>query len=233
MDRRIDSDMVAGLSLSFEDNNSNGFGGFSVVESNGFNVAPYVGMRLSETWSMDASLGVGVLDNDNQIDVLNGRYSAQRYSAAVNLTGHYTNGEIQFRPKVSLSYIHLRNEAYQLSGVVSGTPITLQVGETKLNYGVTEALVEVNKVVKLSDGKIVVPYAEMGARYEFSRPNGGQRLTFDLKLDTPSAWSGSLRVGARALVTRATFFEASLGYLSIGQKDLDVMEARLFLSHAW
>lgn len=35
------------------------------------------------------------------------------------------------------------------------------------------------------------------------------------------------------LLARATFFEASLGYLSIGQKGLDVMEARLFLSHAF
>jgi hypothetical protein len=116
---------------------------------------------------------------------------------------------------------------------VIGTPVTLQVAENKFNYGVTEAVVEVNRVISLSNGKMVVPYAELGARYEFERPNGGQMLAFDLTTATPSAWTGSLRVGARALVTRTTFFEASLGYLSIGQQGLDVIEARLFLSHAF
>jgi len=232
-DRRISNDFVAGVSLSVEDNSSTGFGGASQVDSNGVNIGPYIGMRLSDAWAMDASLGFGRIENDNQIAVLKGRYTAQRYSAAVNLTGQYAVGEMQWRPKVSVSYTHLRNEAYQMSGVVIGIPVTLQNAENKFNYGVTEATLEVNKIISLSEGKIVVPYAEFGARYEFDRPNGGQMLAFDLTLATPSAWTGSLRLGARALVTRATSFEASLGYLSIGQKGLDVMEARLFLSHAF
>jgi hypothetical protein len=79
----------------------------------------------------------------------------------------------------------------------------------------------------------VVPYAEMGASFAFERPNGGQVLTGTLATAAPSAWSGLLRAGARALVSRSTFIEASAGYLSFAQNGLNVWEGRLFLSHAF
>jgi hypothetical protein len=78
-----------------------------------------------------------------------------------------------------------------------------------------------------------VPYAELGASYQFERPNGGQLLTGTLSTAVGSPWSGLLRTGARVLVSRSTFVEASLGYLSFTQNGLDVWEARLFVSHAF
>lgn len=72
-----------------------------------------------------------------------------------------------------------------------------------------------------------------GANYAFIRPQDGGILTSDLRLASTSAWLGSLRVGARALVSQAMFVEASAGYLSLGQDDNDVWEFRLFLSWAF
>jgi len=50
---------------------------------------------------------------------------------------------------------------------------------------------------RTSGGKLLVPYAELGVRYEFERPNDGQILTGDLKFATPSPWSGLLAWAAR------------------------------------
>ena len=78
-----------------------------------------------------------------------------------------------------------------------------------------------------------MPFAELGANYEFERPNGGQILTGDLKEATPSPWSVSLRGGARMLLTNALQLEASAGYLSFGQDGLDIWEGKLHLSYAF
>jgi outer membrane autotransporter protein len=232
-DRRVKADLVAGVSLSLEDNRSEGFGGAMVNESNGFSIGPYIGYRLTPEWSMDASLGFGRLENDNRIDVLSGRYTTNRYSASVNTTGQYMMGEYQLRPKASVSYSYFDNGAYSMSGTVIGLPVTLQVAKNSFDYGVTEAGAEVSRVFKMSGGTVVVPYAEFALRYEFERPNSGQILTGNLTYATPSPWVGSLRAGARALVSRDTFIEASIGYLSLWQNGLNVWEGRLFLSRAF
>ena len=75
-----------------------------------------------------------------------------------------------------------------------------------------------------------MPYAEIGATYEFDRPNGGQILTADLLLATPSAWAGTLRAGARMLLNNSVQVEASGGYLSFGQSGLDIWEGKFQIS---
>ena len=77
------------------------------------------------------------------------------------------------------------------------------------------------------------PFAELGVRYEFERPNDGKILTGNLTLQDTSPWAGQARLGVRTLLSRQMFVEAGLGYLSIGQKDLDVVEGRVFLSVAF
>lgn len=109
-------------------------------------------------------------------------------------------GETQLRPKLSLSYAHFSNGSYDMGGVVAGIPVALRVAADSMNYGVAGAAVEVNRVVRTSGGTIVVPYAELGANHAFERPNDGQILTGNLTLATPSAWSGTSCIGARALV---------------------------------
>jgi hypothetical protein len=58
-------------------------------------------------------------------------------------------------------------------------------------------------------------------------PNGGQILTADLALATPSAWSGT---GARMVLNNSVQVEASGGYLSFGQSRLDVWEGKFQVS---
>jgi hypothetical protein len=72
-----------------------------------------------------------------------------------------------------------------------------------------------------------MPYVELGANYEFARPNGGRILTGDLSLATPSPWSYSIHGGARTLIWKTVLIEASAGYLSFGQRGLDAWEGLL------
>ncbi len=64
-------------------------------------------------------------------------------------------------------------------------------------------------------------------------PNGGEILTADLSLATPSAWSGTLRAGARMLLNNSVQIEATGGYLSFGQSGLDIWEGKLHVSYGF
>ena len=48
-----------------------------------------------------------------------------------------------------------------------------------------------------------------------------------------SAWSGTPRLGVKALVTKATLVELGAGNLSVGQNGLHSWEGRLYVSHAF
>jgi hypothetical protein len=88
----------------------------------------------------------------------------------------------------------------------------------------------VNRPWAASDDLLVMPYGRAGIRYDFERPNDGQLVTPDLEPVTPSAWSGNLRLGVKALVNKVVIVDASAGYLSFGQNGLDVWQGRLAVS---
>ncbi|MBU8977504.1 autotransporter domain-containing protein [Lysobacter sp. MMG2] len=231
-DRRYDNDVVAGLLVSYETNESNGFDGNLRQETDGYGIGAYIAQALSPRWAMDASAVHAWLSNDTRIAVLDGSYDSTRVSLALNTTGQYQAGEFTLRPKFTLSYSHYDNDAHPLSGVVFDTPIALQVAQDSFDNGTIEGHLEVSRTVHTASS-IVIPYGELGASYAFIRPQDGGILTSDLRLASTSAWLGSMRVGARALVSQAMFVEASAGYLSLGQSDNDVWEFRLFLSWAF
>jgi len=51
--------------------------------------------------------------------------------------------------------------------------------------------------------------------------------------EATSAWTGTLRLGVKALVAKDSLVEFGVGYLSLGQKGLDAFEVRLYWSHAF
>jgi outer membrane autotransporter protein len=230
-DRSLSNDLVAGVSLEVIHSRSNGFNNGMTSDSNGFVIAPYIGYQLSRNWAIDAYLGYGRTDNNQQIAVLEGDYTAQNYSVSIFANGQYPLGKAFVRPKVSLYYAHTRADGYDMSGSIFNTPISLRMPKSSYNYGIVETSAEVNRTFTTSGGTPVMPYAELTARYEFERVNDGDILTGNLSQASTSPWSGALRFGARAMLTRSTNFEASAGYLSLGQNGLDVWEFKLFLSH--
>lgn len=234
IDRRVGSDLIAGVQLSFLDSRTSGFSDLWQLESSGFNVGPYLAYRFSPQWTANASLLFGRSESENQIDAISGRNKTNTYSLNLSATGQYALGEgYQLRPTFSVYYSRADSADYELSGTIAGIPIALPVSGGTSNFGLAEAKAELNRSFRSSGGTPIVGYMELGVQYAFERPGDGKILTGDLTLASTSPWNGTLRAGARALVSRSTFLEASIGYLSIGSNDLNVWEGRLYLSHAF
>jgi hypothetical protein len=233
VDRRFGANIIAGLSLSLDHSDSDGFGGAMTSQTQGFLVGPYVAHRLSNHWAADASIAWGRDQTDTQLDVLQGNYKADRTTFAFNANGQYEFDRTLVRPRLSVYYAHLSNDGYALKGGVAGQSVTLAMPKASSNYGMAEASGEVTQVFTQAGGSVVAPYARLAVRYEFERPNDGEVLAGDLSMARTSPWGGSLRVGARALADRATMIEAEAGYLSLGQSGLNVWELRLYVSHAF
>ena len=135
-------------------------------------------------------------------------------------------------PRISVSHTQFRDNAHELSGTLAGAPASVPIEEIKIGSGMAEAAVEVTRGYR-AGGAVWYPFAEIGVRYAFDRPNDGRILSGSLTLEETSPWSGLVRAGVRTLVTKQMFLEAGVGYLSLGQKDLDVVEGRVFLSIAF
>ena len=232
-DHRLNQDLAVGLMTIFERNRSSGFNDEWKVRSDGFSVGPYVAYRLNPQWSIDSSLGIGVLNNENQISVLKEEYETQRYALSMSATGQYNVDEVLLQPKFSLSYTHFRNEDHLMKGNVLGTPVTLNIEQQNFNYGVVESSLQISRGYTTDDGKVWFPFAEVGLNNEFDRPNDGLMITGDLSQEKSSAWTGTLRTGMQALLTPNTYIETSVGYLSLGQNGLDIWEGRLFFSYGF
>ena len=129
-----------------------------------------------------------------------------------------------------MTYGHVDTDAYDLEGNVLNIPISVRFPDDSFNFGVAELSAEFSRIYAFDNGMTVMPYAEIGAVYEFDRPNDGQILTADLALVTPSAWTGTFRAGARMQLSNSVQVEASGGYLSFGQSGLDIWEGKFQVS---
>jgi hypothetical protein len=233
LDRRITSNFVLGMSLSFEDNMTGGYGGFFSASSRGFSFGPYAALTLSPNWAVDVSLAYGRLSNKIALAVLDGDYLSQRLSANVNLHAQYDLDILAVRPRLTGNYIKTFSDAYDMQGSIVGQALSVTYGSADYDYATIELAAEFNRLFTMKNGDRLMPFAEVGAIYEAVRPNGGQILSSDLLLVTPSPWSFQARAGVRMLLSDAVLLEARAGYLSFGQSGLDVVEGRLHVSFSF
>jgi outer membrane autotransporter protein len=230
LDRQLTEDVVAGFSLGLQSGKGSGFKDHLQSSTDGFTVGPYIAVRLSPNWAVDASFNYSQNKSNVQVVVLNGAADLRTYSGNIELHGQYTFGEWYVRPKLSVTYSRNVSDERDLQGIFLGLPLSLLLPASRSNYGVAEAYSEVSRLFDLSNGYYMIPYAEFGLHYEFERANGGQILTGELLTVVPAAWTGSVRSGVRMQFPNAALLEASIGYLSFGQPSLDVWEGRLRLS---
>jgi outer membrane autotransporter protein len=233
LDRRLNEDVVLGLSLSLQSSSTDMFSGHLESKSKGFTVGPYLAVRLTPHWAINLSASYGQSDNDLRILFLDGGSLSQFYSGSIELHGQYSVGEFKLRPRVNVSYTHIRSGEQQLSGQILGRPITVTLPESSSNLGLVGAYAEVSRLFTFSNGTRLIPYAELGVQYEFERPNGGEILTANLDTVVPAAWAGSARGGFRMLVARSLLFDASGAYLSLGHPGLDVWEGKFRISYGF
>ena len=232
-DRLLTGTLVAGASLSASYNHTKQFRGISRSESTGLTISPYVSFEILPRWTLNVAPGFGWTENDNEIGPLDANYTSLTYSGSITATGDYKLAGITLRPKLSAYYAHTENESYSTTGIIRGIPISLPSEENSFNFGVADFTLEVNKAFSTQGGMVFIPYLEVGASYEFERPNDGKIRTSELEFVDSSPWTGTIRGGVRTLVTGSTFIEVKAGYLSLGKGDLYIWEAGLFLSHGF
>jgi hypothetical protein len=228
-DHRFSDRFIAGASVTANDGSTGSFNDTWITDSNGFTVGPYVGYRLSSAWTLNGSVSAGWTEHEQRVAVLSASYRSQQYSTSVSATGQYGLGNMLFRPGVDISYTYTATGAHDLSGTIGAIPVVVNADASRSGYGMTEMSMEVNHAFRIG-GSTLVPYAEPRVRYEYLRPGGGMMFSSDFTRIAPSPWSGALRVGLRASILGSTFIEAAVGYLSVGQPDLNTGEGRLFLS---
>ena len=64
LDRRMSDNVVLGASLTLQNSRTDGFDDLLQAKSTGFTIGPYLAVRLSPEWAIDASLTYGQYDND-------------------------------------------------------------------------------------------------------------------------------------------------------------------------
>ncbi|MDW4498576.1 autotransporter outer membrane beta-barrel domain-containing protein [Sulfitobacter sp. D35] len=233
LDRRVSENLVLGFSASTQEARSEAFDGAIDIDTDGVTFGPYFGVRLSDNWSMDGAITWGEYQSDVSLLALQGDYDSDSVGGSLNLHGFFTAGETIIRPSFSLDLTRYDSEDHVIAGRVRGRDFSVELAGSAYNYGTLSAETEFSRVFVGENGNTWMPYATIGALYEFERPDQGGVLTRNLTLEAPSRWSGSVRLGFRAQVARRFNVEASLGYLSIGQGGLDETEARLFVSYGF
>jgi hypothetical protein len=224
-------DVALGMMLSLLNGRTDGFSGSYATQIDGISAGPYLGYRLSANWSLDTTLSYGQSNTDLDIVELKGSFDSAQYVISSTATGQYAYDETYLRPKFTLSYAYNRNDAYDVSGKIANQTIRWNVDNDTVETAAAESLLEVNQMVRLQSGKVLVPYVEVGLRYDIKQPNDGEIVGGDLQAESVSRWTGTLRLGNRFYVSNATYIELSAGYLSFAQNGLDVWEGRFYLSH--
>jgi hypothetical protein len=224
-------DVALGMMLSLLNGRNDGFSGSYSTANDGITVGPYLGYRLSNNWSLDTTLSYGQSNTDLEIAEFNGSFDSAQYMASSTATGQYAIDNTYFRPKFTLSYSYNRSDAYDLSGEFANQTVRWDVDDDTVETAAAESLLEINQLVRLQSGKVLVPYVEAGLRYDIKQPNDGEIVGGDLQTESVSRWTGTLRVGNRFYVSNTTYLEISAGYLSFAQNGLDVWEGRFYLSH--
>jgi hypothetical protein len=232
-DRLLQPNLAVGLLVSFQNGHTTGFDDNWITNSNQITVGPYLGYQFSPTWALNASLGYGNSTNNVDIANFNGSYIAQSGSFEVDMIGQYAYQDLHLRIKPALFYSYIYTNAYQMSGNLAGINLNIPVPNDNFSLGLVAISFEINRDFKLKTFKVLEPFADIGVLYAFERPNNGKILTGNLSVASTSPWSGSVRLGARVMVSKSLYVSANGGYLSIGQAELNIWEARLYLSYAF
>ncbi len=224
VDKRLENDMVAGFIVNIESSETDGFSGQVTFDSDGFNIGPYVGWRLDDTWTMDASLMYGWYDNSVRILMFNGDYDSTKLTTMLNLSGQFfTEDDIRIKPKFSLNYTRTENDAYTLFGTIGGIN-NPALKETVSRTSSFKFGSEFSKRYLDEKGLVTEPVFEIAVDYQIEEWGTA---------DVDDPWSGEIRGGIRRQLNDAIFIKLDAGYSSIGQDNIDEWDVGLFYSYSF
>lgn len=233
IDKKIGKRMVIGAMTYYQNFKSWNLGGNWSATTYGAAIGPYFAYQLSKKWAANFNFTYSQSNNANYIGNISGNFISNSYAVKLLGRGDYSIGKFNISPKPSVFYCLIYNQAYQMSGPFLGTQLNLAIPKANFAAGIIDFALEINRDFQLTYFKLLEPFIEAAVQYAFERPNNGQILTGNLFLVSISPWNGVARLGARLLIADPLFLEASAGYLSIGHPDLEIWEAKLYLSYAF
>ncbi len=186
-DYQVDRNVVLGISVGYEnvdiDTQYNGFGGQDGnLEGNGYTIAPYIGVKLSDAVTADLTVGYSELEYDtlrfdpNTGNRIKGSTDADRYFVSAGISGvHELEGNWVLQGRGSVFYASEDKDAYTETESNAAT-VAVAAEETDLGQLLLDARLGYNY-------QQVQPYALVGIEYDFSKDDAvvaaGQTQSLD------------------------------------------------------
>ena len=154
------------------------------VDGDGYTIAPYASITLSDTFSLDAVGGISKISYDlDRLDPLSsakitGSTDGDRWFGSVNLVGNWVKKDVTFGARLGSMYISETQDAFTESDSTSVAENTVSVGN-------------VNAGVRLGfNGKVANPYIAGTYSFDFDDAGG-------TSYDARNTYGGSVGVDFR------------------------------------
>jgi len=216
---------VLGFQIEYENTNTKGFNGQLAKDVSGVSVGPYFSWRASETWVLTGVATYGRFSTDVSVLQLDGSFDRSRWRANLEAIGQYQAGAFVLRPSIAFDYYDYGAAEFELSGTLAGNPTNIMSEVGGARYGALTPELEISRPF-VTSRSIMSPYVSVSASYWIDRVNYG----FGTAGTEADDLTWATRLGVRAQASDAVFLEASVGYLSLFEADLDSTEASIYLS---
>lgn len=185
-DYRVSPDVVLGVAVGYEDIDIdtvyNGFGGNNGnVSAEGYSIAPYIGVTLSETLTADAKIGYADMEYDtlrfdpNTGNRITGSTDADRFYLDAGLKGKYQlQGNWGADVRGSVFYAHEEKDAFT-ENEAGGATIAVDEDTTELGQFLLDT--------------------RLGYSFEGVRPYGLVGLEYDFVKDDVPVAAGQVQAG--------------------------------------
>lgn len=214
-DRFVTSRVLLGVAVTFEslDIDTNFLSGRGSLENTGFGLAPYVGVKLDDTWSVDLSAGYSWLDYDvrGNNNTVAGSFDAERWFVNSNLSAVYRSGNWRFLPKVGVLYMKEDQDGYVQSNGVAVAQQDIRLGRAYAGGRIGYAT------------ETMMPYLRLQGEYDFKHP--GRQAIGNGQFTSEDDTGGQIGAGIEFFSTGPWSGAVELAYNSLGRQDLDVWNA--------
>ena len=233
IDNRVAENLVLGVSGMFSDGSTDSYGGLLKSGTSGFSFGPYLAWLVAEHVTFDLSASWGRVENDIQLFDLATSFTTDVLSLSSDITFDTMVDGVALRPKVGVSYTRSSNEDHALRGAIMGRQVDLALPGTTSELASAEMAIEAAAPIAYHDDDLVIPFLELGAKWDFLRPDHAQFDTSVNRIVSPGEWSGYANGGLRFVIDRNLTLEVSGAYRSIGVENFDIWEGRLYVSFAF
>lgn len=198
-DYLISPDILIGGLVQIDDTVDKSGSGGTRVSGTGWMAGPYVTVRLSDNFYLDARAAWGLSDNEIEpMGTFSDDFETTRWLASVGLIGDFSYENWRVRPNASFTRIQERQHGYTDSLGVFVPGQTVSAG--RVNVGPT-----VSYRIETGRGLTIEPHGTLEGVYNFSdtdgvslgsEPNGQDDLRGRVELGVNLTTEGGIRFGA-------------------------------------